>query len=292
MKAPNSPSSLQNLLQLTRDLRSPEGCPWDKEQNHKSVIPHLLEEVYEVVDTIERADDPHMKEELGDLLFQIVFHCQLAEEREAFRFDDVVRSVFEKLVRRHPHVYQNESQLTNAGEVLTQWDAIKKKEKADKAQHTKSGKGEDASIHLLDDIPISLPAIQKSEKIQSKVSKEGFDWDHPLDLFTKLKEEINELEEAIGPSPSISNKKIAYNEHIEEELGDIMFLLVNLSRKLSLDPETTLRKANQKFENRFRIVEDLLSKKGEPMKGKPLAELDSYWAEAKQILKAKESSSG
>lgn len=275
MHVPKLDTPIQNLLQLTHDLRSPEGCPWDLEQNHISVIPNLLEEVYEVVDTIERSDDIHMREELGDLLFQVVFHCQLAKERGAFNWNDVVQEVFEKLVRRHPHVYDNKGSIKEAGEVLFQWDEIKKKEK----------EGKKAQESILDDIPKALPAIQKSEKIQSKVSKQGFDWEHPLDLFTKLKEEIAELEEAIGPNPEIKNKKILYNAHIEEELGDIFFLLVNLSRKLSLDPETTLRKANQKFESRFKLVEKLISDHGEQMKGKTLTELDSYWQEAKQILK-------
>ncbi|MDZ4725476.1 MAG: nucleoside triphosphate pyrophosphohydrolase [Leptospira sp.] len=282
MLPPHFSSPIQNLLQLTKDLRSPEGCPWDKEQNHKSVIPHLLEEVYEVVDTIEKEDDPHFREELGDLLFQIVFHCQLASERGAFDWEDVTEEVFQKLVRRHPHVYTDQTSLKNSGEVLNQWDEIKKKEKENKF-------GKDSSPNsfqsILADIPLALPAIQRSEKIQSKVSKQGFDWDHPLDLFTKLKEEIKELEEAIGPSPNIIGKKIEYNEHIEEELGDIFFLLVNLSRKLSLDPETTLRKANQKFESRFKIVEEILFLKGEDMKTKTLSELDVHWAEAKIKLK-------
>ncbi|MCZ8156186.1 MAG: nucleoside triphosphate pyrophosphohydrolase [Leptospira sp.] len=273
MIPPNSPNPIQNLLQLAQDLRSPTGCPWDKEQNHKSVIPHLLEEVYEVVDTIENNDDPHLKEELGDLLFQIVFHCQLANERDAFQWDDVVNGIVEKLIRRHPHVYEN-SALTNSSEVLLQWDEIKKKEKANKSDQS-----------ILADIPRALPAIQRSEKIQSKVSKQGFDWDHPLDLFTKLKEEISELEEAIGNNPRMDGKKIAYDENIEEELGDIFFLMVNLSKKLSLDPETTLRKANQKFENRFQILESLIAQNGETIKGKPLSELDQYWAKAKEILK-------
>lgn len=276
MLPPQFPDPVQNLLQLTRDLRSPEGCPWDQRQNHKSVIPHLLEETYEVVDTIERDDDTHMREELGDLLFQVVFHCQLAEERGAFAWNDVVQEVFEKLVRRHPHVYKNTSGIENAEDVLTQWDEIKKQEKKSKT----------SGVSILDEIPNALPAVLKSEKIQSKVSKEGFDWEHPLDLFTKLKEEISELEEAIGPTPEVKNKKIAYDAHIEEELGDIFFLLVNLSRKLSLDPETTLRKANQKFQKRFKIVEELVREKGEEMKGKPLAELDVYWEKAKERLRS------
>ncbi len=276
MLPPDSQSPIENLLQLTRDLRSPSGCPWDREQNHKSVLPHLLEETYEVVDTIERGDDPHMREELGDLLFQIVFHCQLALERGAFGWEDVVQDVFEKLVRRHPHVYENKGNINATEDVLSQWDEIKRQEKKDKP----------IGSSILDEVPNALPAIQKSEKIQSKVAKQGFDWKYPLDLFTKLKEEIQELEEAIGKNPRIVDKKIPYDPQIEEELGDIFFLMVNLSRKLSLDPETTIRMANQKFEKRFRLVESLIQEKGEAMKGKSLEELDVYWNKAKAILKS------
>ncbi|TGN07210.1 nucleoside triphosphate pyrophosphohydrolase [Leptospira ilyithenensis] len=283
MLPPSSPSPIQNLLQLTADLRSENGCPWDKEQNHSSVIPCLLEESYEVVDTIERKDDTHLREELGDLLFQVVFHCQLASERGAFNWDEVVSEIVEKLVRRHPHVYESVGNIKDSEGVLGQWDEIKKKEKADKAKRNGIG----GEVSVLDGIPLSLPSIQRSEKIQSKVAKQGFDWENVSGVFEKFGEEIKELEEAIGQNADPGLKKIPYSENIEEEVGDLFFLLVNLSRKLSLDPETTLRKANEKFERRFRLMEDLLSKKKEVMKGKSLEELDLLWNQSKEILKQK-----
>ncbi|WP_411821591.1 nucleoside triphosphate pyrophosphohydrolase [Leptospira sp. 'Mane'] len=283
MLPPHSSSPIQNLLQLAEDLRSENGCPWDKDQTHASVIPCLLEESYEVVDTIERKDDPHFREELGDLLFQVVFHCQLASERGAFNWDEVVSEIVEKLVRRHPHVYESVGNIKDSEGVLGQWDEIKKKEKADKAKRN----GNETEVSVLDGIPLSLPSIQRSEKIQSKVAKQGFDWENVSGVFEKFQEEIAELQEAIGQNPDSGAKKIPYSESIEEEVGDLFFLLVNLSRKLSLDPETTLRKANEKFEKRFRLMEDLISKKNEVMKGKSLEELDGFWNQSKTILKQK-----
>ncbi|GBF50058.1 MazG family protein [Leptospira ryugenii] len=280
MKVPSHGDPLQNLLQLTKDLRSPEGCPWDREQNHLTIIPHLLEESYEVIEAIETRDDENLKEELGDLLFHILFHAELAAERNAFQFKDVVQTVFDKLVRRHPHVYQEKKGI-DSDAVVKQWDAIKEMEKA------KQNKKEES---ILDGIPKSFPAILRSEKIQKKVSKVGFDWDHPLDIFDKLKEEIQELQDAIGPSPKMDGNKIAYQEDIEDELGDILFVLVNLAGKLSIQPEVCLRKANQKFETRFRTLEQILRERNETFQDKPLSELDLIWEEAKQRIKAQKDS--
>ncbi|WP_244934820.1 nucleoside triphosphate pyrophosphohydrolase [Leptospira jelokensis] len=197
MNPPNFDSPIQNLLKLTSDLRSPEGCPWDKEQTHLSVIPHLLEESYEVVDTIERGDDNHLKEELGDLLFQITFHSQLAEERGAFTFHDVANGVFQKLVYRHPHVYGKQEGIGTGDQVLTQWDQLKEKEK-----EKKGIQNSDPSI--LSGIPKALPAIQRSEKIQSKVTKQGFDWPNVEGVFQKFQEEIQELNSELqNKAPSL-----------------------------------------------------------------------------------------
>ncbi|TGL87550.1 nucleoside triphosphate pyrophosphohydrolase [Leptospira congkakensis] len=280
MNPPNFDSPLENLLALTADLRSPEGCPWDKEQTHLSVIPHLLEETYEVVDTIEQGDDNHLKEELGDLLFQITFHSQLAKERGAFGFQDVAEDVFQKLVFRHPHVYGNTDGIHSGDQVLTQWDNLKQKEKEKKGK-TESDKS------ILSGIPKALPAIQRSEKIQSKVTKQGFDWPTVSGVFEKFQEEIKELDTELQTKGSLSSKKLPYDERIEDELGDLFFLLVNLSRKLSVDPETCLRRANEKFETRFRIVEDLVSKTGKTLKDHSLEELDLFWDQAKLQLKNK-----
>lgn len=277
---PNFDSPIQNLLQLTSDLRSPEGCPWDKEQTHRSVIPHLLEETYEVVDTIEKGDDNHLKEELGDLLFQITFHSQLAKERGAFDFQDVASGVFQKLVYRHPHVYGNKAGIGTGEEVLTQWDQLKQKEKESKGILPTNGS-------LLSEIPKALPAIQRSEKIQSKVTKQGFDWPNVGGVFQKFQEEIQELDTELQKKGSLTSKKLPYDERIEDELGDLFFLLVNLSRKLSIDPETCLRRANEKFESRFRLMEGYVAKTGKTLKDHSLEELDTYWDLAKEELRVK-----
>ncbi|EKJ86222.1 XTP/dITP diphosphohydrolase/tetrapyrrole methylase family protein/MazG family protein/ATP diphosphatase [Leptospira meyeri] len=280
MNPPNFDSPFENLLALTADLRSPEGCPWDKEQTHLSVIPHLLEETYEVVDTIERGDDSHLKEELGDLLFQITFHSQLAKERGAFGFQDVANDVFQKLVFRHPHVYGNTEGIHSGDQVLAQWDKLKQKEKEKKGNI-------DSDKSILAGIPKALPAIQRSEKIQSKVTKQGFDWPTVSGVFEKFQEEIKELDVELQTKGSLSSKKLPYDERVEDELGDLFFLLVNLSRKLSIDPETCLRRANEKFETRFRIVEDLVSQTGKTLKDHSLEELDLFWNQSKLQLKDK-----
>ncbi len=280
MNPPNFPSPIQNLLKLASDLRGEGGCPWDQEQTHTSVIPHLLEETYEVVDTIEAGDDSHFKEELGDLLFQIVFHCQLAEERGAFRWDDVVQGILDKLVFRHPHVY-GETNLNSGAEVINQWDELKAKEReiklGTKATYSKSS--------ILDGIPMALPAIQRSEKIQKKVAKQGFNWPTIEGVFKKFKEEILELEVELTKTNSISNRKAEYDERTEDELGDLFFLLINLSQKLSIDPETCLRKANQKFERRFSILEEMVNSDGKQIVDQSLEELDIYWEKAKKKIK-------
>ncbi|XDD47087.1 nucleoside triphosphate pyrophosphohydrolase [Leptospira sp. WS39.C2] len=278
MTPPNFDSPIQNLLQLTSDLRSPDGCPWDKEQTHLSVIPHLLEETYEVVDTIERGDDNHLREELGDLLFQITFHSQLAKERGAFTFEDVANDVFQKLVYRHPHVYGTKTGIGSGEEVLTQWDQLKQKEKEKKGN-------QDSDTSILAGIPKALPAIQRSEKIQSKVTKQGFDWPTVSGVFQKFQEEILELDTELQKQGSLTSKKLKYDDRIEDELGDLFFLLVNLARKLSIDPETCLRRANEKFETRFRIVEELVEQTGKTLKEYPLEELDRFWDQAKLQLK-------
>ncbi|TGN18970.1 nucleoside triphosphate pyrophosphohydrolase [Leptospira idonii] len=280
MLPPRLGTPIQNLLQLASDLRSENGCPWDKEQTHHSVIPCLLEESYEVVDTIERKDDPHLREELGDLLFQVVFHCQLASERGAFGWDDVVNEVVEKLVGRHPHVYEVPGALSSGEEVLGQWDEIKKREK-----EKKRGTYHAEDPGILDGIPLSLPAIQRSEKIQSKVAKQGFDWNELEGIFDKFQEEISELKVEMDRTGSLKQKKIPYDERVEEELGDLFFLMVNLSRHLSIDPETCLRKANEKFEKRFNVLEGILNTRKETMKEKSLEELDVLWLQAKEQLK-------
>lgn len=261
MKPPSLPYSLDSLLKIASDLRSEDGCPWDKEQTHKTVIPHLLEEAYEVVDALEQESDVQTKEELGDLLFQVVFHSQLAQERGAFHFTEIVAGICEKLVRRHPHVYQADSaSVSNSTEVLKQWDEIKSQEKAQVANFES----------ILDGIPKSFPAFLRSQKIQSKARKQGFDWKNITGIYDKLEEEISELKSAPDP------------ENREEELGDVLFVLVNLAHHLGLDPETALRKANDKFENRFRKMEQFARSEKLSLKNNTLEEWDRLWNKAKE----------
>lgn len=277
MKPPQFESSLENLIALTADLRSPEGCPWDREQNHLSVVPHLLEETYEVVEALESQNDSSIREELGDLLFQITFHAQLAKERGSFDFEDIAKAVFDKLVYRHPHVYGEKQKTLTGKDVLLQWDELKAKEKT---------KTKETSI--LDSVPRTLPAIQRSEKIQSKVAKQGFDWPTVLGVFEKFQEEIKELETELKEYGSLSERKLPYRDAVEDELGDLFFLLVNLSRKLSIDPETCLRRANQKFETRFRMLEEIVKNRNKTLEEHSLFELETIWTEVKAQLKSKE----
>ncbi len=263
MKPPNPPYTLDSLLAIASDLRSEEGCPWDKEQTHLSVIPNLLEETYEVIEALENQSDLETKEELGDLLFQIVFHSQLAGERGAFSFNEVASGICEKLIRRHPHVYKESAEpLAESTAVLKQWDEIKAKEK--------SQNGNPKSESVLDGIPNAFPAFLRSQKIQSKARKQGFDWQDTAGIYEKLEEEILELKSA----NSFENK--------EEELGDIFFVLVNLAHHLKIDPETALRKANTKFESRFRKMEIFTKAENRSLKENTFEEWDRLWNKAKE----------
>ncbi len=267
---------IERLTHIFQILRSENGCPWDREQTHESLVPCLLEEVYEVVDAIERKDSTHLQEELGDLLFQIVFHSGLAEESGLFCFEDVAHRISEKLIRRHPHVFANKEGITTSGDVILQWDEIKAKEKPE----TKS---------LLDSVPLSLPAIQRAEKLQSKAAKQGFDWKNWQEPISKFREEWEEFEEelqnlrdafpSIDPVKNLIPKDL--QSRIESEFGDVLFSLVNIARHLGIDPEKSLRKANEKFSNRFRYLELEAKKFGKNLKDMSLPELDELWNQAK-----------
>ncbi len=229
---------IDNLLEVMDRLRGEGGCNWDKKQTHESLTPYLLEETYEVVDALDKRDMTNLREELGDLLFQIVFHSKIASENKQFHLRDVANSISEKLIRRHPHVFGEPKNL-ESDEVILNWSKLKRKEKEEQGRK---------EISILDDIPVSMPALQRSLKIQDKVSEVGFDWDSASGVLEKVKEEIKELEEEIGKENSSHERK-------EEELGDVIFTLVNLSRFLQVNPETALRKANQKFRERFQFIE-------------------------------------
>lgn len=262
----NAISQLQYLMACLRDEQF--GCAWDKKQTYKSIAPYTLEEAYEVLDAIEREDFEHLKEELGDLLFQVIFYAQMAQEERRFDFNDVAAGIVEKMLRRHPHVFP-EGEIARFGEptsltdeqISAQWQQIKAQEKGDTPRQ------------LLDDIPASMPALMQAVKIQKKVSKVGFDWDTIGPVFSKIREELDELEEAI---------KEQDRPHIEEEMGDILFAMTNLARHLDVSPDIALNKTNVKFRRRFGRIETLVAEQNKSLNECTLEELDRYWDQAKQ----------
>ena len=252
---------INNLLQTFRKLRDPlQGCPWDKEQDFKSIASCSIEEAYEVADAIEREDFNDLKEELGDLFFQIIFHSGIAEEKKLFNFEDVVKELNDKLTRRHPHVFDKKQEMS-ASESLEIWEREKKKEREKKNL-----------ISLMDDIPKNLPSLTRSKKIQKRAKSVGFDWQNENDVIRKIDEEIDELKRA-----NASQKK----EDISEEIGDLFFTLVNLSRHYNLEPEDIIRKTNLKFETRFRKMEDEANIAKVDLKDLEINELETLWQRIK-----------
>ena len=252
---------INNLLQTFKKLRDPsQGCPWDKEQDFKSIASCSIEEAYEVADAIEREDFNDLKEELGDLFFQIIFHSGMAEEEKLFNFEEVVKELNDKLIRRHPHVFDKKQEMS-ASESLEIWEKEKKKEREKKNL-----------ISLMDDIPKNLPSLTRAKKIQKRAKSVGFDWQNENDLIRKIDEEIDELKRA-----KVSQKK----EDISEEIGDLFFTLVNLSRHYNLEPEDIIRKANLKFEKRFRKMEDEANKTKVNLEDLEINELEALWQKIK-----------
>lgn len=256
---PDDGLQLLRLRAIMHRLRAPGGCPWDAEQTHESLLPNLIEEAYETVDTIRRGDWEHLKEELGDLLLQVVFHSELAEEAGRYSFDDVARIVSEKLVRRHPHVY-GDSAVSDTEGVLTQWDAIKRQEKGDEDQpylHN-TGKG--------------LPAMLRASKIQKKAAKVGFDWPDDSGAIAKIREELEEVEVEL---------ESGQRELLSEEIGDLLYSVVNLARRHKLDPEILLEATNVKFEDRFAKMDEALQQNGKDLMSSNLDEMEAEWQGAK-----------
>jgi MazG family protein len=262
---PNLPG-IDQLTDIVAKLRGPGGCPWDREQTHASLRSALLEEAHEVVAAIDNRDDANLREELGDLLLQSVFHAQLAAEEGRFTFNDVAHEIATKLVRRHPHVFAADHCADSAA-VLQRWEEIKRAEKGD------------AAASALDGLPGGLPALLHAQKTQKKAARVGFDWPDVEPVFAKLHEEISELRAALtAPATDLLSPISA----IEDELGDLLFTVVNLARKLHLDAETALHRSTRKFSARFRAVEQLASARGITLEKLTLAELDQLWDEVKR----------
>jgi tetrapyrrole methylase family protein / MazG family protein len=264
--------NFDELVNVMARLRAPGGCPWDAEQTYESLGQYLLEECYEAFDAIQEAtqtgDTANLREELGDVLLQVVFHSTIAAERGDFTIDEVVKGVSDKLILRHPHVF-GEKKLETASDVLNNWDELKKAERA------ATGKVEKEKNSILEDVPVHFPALLEGQKLTKKAAKVGFDWENTEQIFDKLTEETAELKEAIKTD---SNK--------EEEIGDLLFVVLNLARKLNVDAETALKKTNRKFRTRFRHIEDSLKANEKDINDATLEEMDVLWNEAKRIAKA------
>ena len=266
--------NITRLLEIMAALRTPgTGCPWDLEQSFRTIAPYTLEEAYEVADAIEHDDLEQLREELGDLLLQVVFHARMAEEQGAFDFGDVVETITEKLVRRHPHVFADAEGHTAAA-VKGMWERIKSDEKAAKA----AKKGQSGQSGALAGVPVALPALTRALKLQDKAGAVGFDWNDPKAVLAKIREEADEIEQALDQD----------DVGVTAEVGDLLFAAVNLARHLKADPEALLRATNQKFERRFAAIEQALAARGKKPKDADLAEMDALWDEAKIAEKAAE----
>ena len=259
----SQPSAFNKLCEIVAKLRAPGGCPWDREQTHESLLPQLIEEAYEVAGAVRAKDDANFREELGDLLLLIVMHAEIAQETGRFQIDNVIGDVTEKLIRRHPHVFGT-SDARDSGAVLKQWESIKRAEKTSK--------------HYLDSLPAALPALMRAQKVQSKVARVNFDWSEPGEVIAKVEEELSETKQAIASQDG---------EAMENEIGDLLFAVVNLARKCKLDAESALQTATDKFVARFNRLEDALRAQGKRLGDVDLAELDAIWKQIKEMTKSK-----
>ena len=272
-------TAIDRLIAIMTMLRDKQhGCPWDLEQTIKSLLPYTLEEVYEVADAIENNDLVELEDELGDLLFQVIFYAQIAKEQGAFDFQDIATAISDKLVRRHPHVFPAGDieqfgipQDISAQQVVVNWEAIKEIEREEKCK-----KGGSAAVEknesILDDVPRALPAMERARKLQKRAAQVGFDWAEIAPVLNKLKEEVAEFEEALASGD---------HERISDELGDVLFATINLARHSKIEPEVALRSTNRRFELRFKWIEVALSKQGKVFKDANLEELDALWDQAK-----------
>jgi ATP diphosphatase len=274
---PVTPSrDIARLIEIMAALRTPgSGCPWDLTQDFATIAPFTIEEAYEVADAIERGDFDDLKDELGDLLLQVVFHARMAEEAGLFAFGDVVHAITSKLVRRHPHVFGEAGGLDTMA-VNAQWDQIKAQEKAERAARRAAdpGAGHERAGGALGGVPVALPAMTRAFKLQEKAGKVGFDWNDPAAVLAKIREETGEIAEELAAGEA---------EAARAEVGDLLFAVVNLARHLGADPEAMLRATNSKFERRFGYIEEKLAAAGKTPAQSTLAEMDELWNEAKQL---------
>lgn len=267
-------AGVADLVEVMDALRSPGGCPWDAEQTHASLAPYAVEEAFELAEAIESGDRAHVREELGDLLLQVVFHARMAEERGTFDFGSVVEAVIRKMIRRHPHVFARSGEDMRVA-VKLQWDAIKQAEKQErKERRARRGLPEDPLHGHLGSVQRSFPALVEALKLQERAAKVGFDWSEPAPILDKIEEEIGELREALH-----NDDKAA----VADELGDLIFALVNIGRHVGADPEMALRGTNTKFRNRFSHIEDSLAANGESLEEATLERMEELWQAAKGI---------
>ena len=273
---------ISRLIEIMAALRTPvSGCPWDLEQDFSTIAPYTIEEAYEVVDAIARGDLEDLRDELGDLLLQVVFHARMAEEQGVFDFGGVVDAVTTKMIRRHPHVFAD-AQGKTATAVKGMWEEIKAKEKADKA----GGKIEDTAPSALDGVPAGLPALTRALKLQQKAGRVGFDWNDPRAVLAKIREEADEIEAELDAADKLAEAdKPAQQTKTAAEVGDLLFAVVNLARHLNADPEDILRGTNRKFERRFHSIERALAATGQTPKDATLDEMDKLWDAAKRAEK-------
>ena len=273
-------TAIDRLIAIMTMLRDKQhGCPWDLEQTIKSLLPYTLEEVYEVADAIENNDLVELEDELGDLLFQVIFYAQIAKEQGAFDFQDIATAITDKLIRRHPHVFPGGdveqfgiSQEIDAQQVVVNWEAIKEIEREEKRK--KGGKQAVQGVEsILDDVPRALPAMERARKLQKRSAQVGFDWAEVAPVLEKLKEEVVEFEEALASGDL---------ERMSDELGDVLFATINLARHSKIEPEVALRSTNRRFETRFKWIEAALYKQGTVFKDAKLEELDALWGQAKK----------
>lgn len=264
---------MDQFVEVIKKLRSPNGCPWDQKQTFQTLTPFIVEEAYELVDAIQHHTPVEIQEELGDVLLQVVLHSVIAEEQNLFSIESVIQTVQDKMIRRHPHVF-SDTQVKGVEEVWANWEKIKKTEK-------QSG---NELVSAMDSVPITLPALMEASKLQKKASRLGFDWPDIKGPVEKLTEELAEIQVEL-------NKEPIHPEQLTEEIGDLLFSIVNVCRKLDVNPEEALKKSNRKFKDRFKWIESALHHESKPMADMTLDELDRYWNAAKEHLKASSSPS-